>query len=112
MKKEFDYHFAEMGEFFTTSWTAKTLEFKKTHTKEIDIELRLENKLSSPLEIIITEHDLINHPKSVVLEPKEVKHVILKIPCGKVKNVHKSNVILKSKNQAEKVPIYIEHVDK
>lgn len=111
MKKEFDYDFAEMGEFFTTSWTAKTLEFRKTHMKEIDQELRLENKTNDLLEIKINQHEILKHPKSVVLNPKEVRHIIIKIPCSKIKKKHSSFLVLKSKNQTEKIPIKIEHVE-
>lgn len=109
MKKEFDYHFAEIGDFFTTSWTAKKIEFEKTHSKEIEEEMRLENLTDTKLEIEITEHDILKHPKNIVLKPKEVKHIKLKIPCGKIKGKHESYLVLKSKNQTEKIPIKIIH---
>ena len=111
MKKEFNYDFAEMGEFFTTSWTAKKLEFKKTHMKEIDEELRLENLTDNEIEIRINEHEILKHPKSVVLKPKEIRHIFIKVPCAKIKGKHSSYLVLKTKNQTEKVPIIIEHIE-
>lgn len=109
MGKEFDYDFAELGDFFTTSWTSKKLEFKKTHAKEIDEELRLENLTGNKLEIGIVEHAILKHPKKVILKPKEVKNIIIKIPCAKITGKHESYLILKSKNQTEKIPIKITH---
>jgi hypothetical protein len=109
MKKEFDYSFAEIGDFFTTSWAAKKLEFEKTHSKEIEEEMRLENLTNKKLEIEIIEHEILKHPKHIILKPKEVKHIKLKIPCAKIKTKHESYLILKSKNQTEKIPIKIKH---
>ena len=111
MKKEFDYHFAEMGEFFTTSWSAKTLEFRKVHMEEIDEDLRLENLTDKGLEIIIKEHEILKHPKKILLAPKEIKHVKIKIPCAKIKGKHSSFLVLNSKNQTEKIPVKIEHAE-
>ena len=110
MRKEFDYHFAKLGEFMTTEWTAKKLEFKKSHFKEIIEELRLENLTDHSLEIKVVEHDLFKHPKRVILKPKEVKHIKLRIPCNKIEKKHKSYFILKSKNQVARIPIRIEHI--
>jgi len=109
-KKEFDYHFAELGDFFTTSWIGKELKFEKDHSKEIQEELRLENLTKAQLKINITNHSLIGHPKSVLLKPEEVKHIKLKIPCNKIKNKHESFLILSSQNQIEKIPIKIKHI--
>lgn len=111
MKKEFDYNFAELGDFFTTSWTSKKLEFEKTHSKDIEEEMRLENLTDKKLEIEIIKHGILKHPKTVVLKPKEVKHIKLKIPCGKIKEKHESYLVLKSKNQTEKIPIRIIHTE-
>ena len=108
--KEFDYDFAEMGDFFTLSWTGKSLEFDKSHTKEIDEDLRLENLKDKKVEISIEQHEILKHPKKVILKPYEVKHIKLKIPCGKIKDKHSSYLVLKSENQEEKVPIKIKHV--
>jgi len=109
MRKEFDYAFAELGDFFTTSWTAKSLEFEKTHLKEIDEELRLENLTDKKLEIEIIEHEILKHPKHIILKPKEVKHIKLRIPCAKIKEKHTSYLILKSEHQTEKIPVKIKH---
>ena len=110
MKKEFDYNLAELGDFFTTSWTSKKLEFKKTHAKVIDEELRLENLTDNKLEIEIVEHAILKHPKTVLLKPKEVKNIIIKIPCAEITGKHESYLILESKNQKEKIPVKINHV--
>lgn len=111
MKKEFDYAFAELGDFMTASWTAKKLIFVKSHSKEIEEELRLENLTDKPLKITITQHKLLKHPRTIVLKQKQVKHIKLKIPCGKIKGKHSSYLILKSANQIEKIPIRITHKD-
>ena len=79
MKKEFDYHFAEMGDYFTTSWTAKSIEFEKEHSKEINEELRLENLTDGNLNITIKEHGILKHPKntnfSCVIKTPEWQHL-------------------------------------
>lgn len=111
MKKEFDYAFAEIGDFFNLDWTSKKLEFKKSHLKEIEEELRLENLTSNQLILTIEEHGLIEHPKKITLKPKEVKNIKLKLSCNKIKGKHKSFLVIKSKNQTENIPINIEHVD-
>jgi len=107
--KEFDYDFMEMGDFFTASWTAKELSFHKKHNKTIIEELRLENLTNKKITIEIEPHKILIHPKKVSLKPKEVKHIELKIPCGKIKGEHSSYLILKTKNQKELVPIKIKH---
>ena len=108
-KKEFTSHLAELGDFFTTSCTAKKLEFEKEHFKEIKEDLRLENLTNSKLKIKIDNHELLKHPRSAVLKPKEVKHIVLKIPCKKIIGKHKSYLILSSKNQTTKIPVKITH---
>ena len=108
-KKEFTFHLAELGDFFNVSWTAKKLEFEKKHFKEIEEDLRLENLTDGKLKIKIDNHELFKHPRSVVLKPKEVKHVVLKIPCKKIKDKHKSYLVLASKNQTAKVQVKITH---
>lgn len=107
---DFSYDFAEDGGFFTTSWTAKSIEFKKYHFKEVIEEMRLENLLNERLEIKIEEHGLLKHPLTIRLKPKEIKHIKIKIPCNKIDNKHKSFLVLKTKNQTEKVLIKIEHI--
>ncbi|GAF99701.1 unnamed protein product, partial [marine sediment metagenome] len=57
----------------------------------------------------IIQHEILKHPKNVVLKPKEVKHIKLKIPCKKITGKHASYLVLKSKNQTEKIPIRITH---
>lgn len=109
MNKEFDYDFAEIGEFFSTSWTAKKLEFEKSHSKEIKEEIRFENLTDKKLEIYIKKHELLKHPKKVVLAPKEVKHVVIKIPCERITDKHESYLEFSSKNQKEIVPVKIKH---
>ena len=109
MKKEFDYHLAELGDFFNVSWTAKKLEFEKEHFKEIKEDLRLENLTDKKLKLKIDNHELLKHPRSVVLKPKEVKHIVLKIPCKKIKDKHKSYLVLTSENQTAKILVKITH---
>ncbi len=109
MKKEFSYDFAEMDEFFTSIYTSKKIELEKNHDKTIIEEIRLSNLTDKKLTITIEEHDLLKHPKKVVLKPKEIQLVELKIPCKKVEKLHKSELILKSKNQISKVPVRIKH---
>ncbi|MFH1276362.1 MAG: hypothetical protein ABIH82_04590 [Candidatus Woesearchaeota archaeon] len=109
VKKEFDYHFAEMGDFFTTHWTAKKLVFHKEHNKTIKEELRLENLTGNKLTITIEDHEILQHPQKVNLKPKEVKHITIKVPCKVIKGKHSSNLVLNSKNQISKVPIRITH---
>ena len=46
-KKEFDYHLAELGDFFNVSWTAKKLEFEKEHFKEIKEDLQKKDELTN-----------------------------------------------------------------
>ena len=111
MKKEFQFNFAEMGDFFNLEWTSKKLELRKAHFKEIDEELRLENLTDNTLKLTIEKHDLLKHPQTVILKPKEVKRVTLKIPCDKIKKKHKSYLIIKSQNQKEKIPVDIQHIE-
>ena len=110
MKKEFTYDFAEIGDFFTLSWTSKKIDFEKSHSKEVKEEIRLENLTNNNLKIEIQNHNLLKHSKNIILKPEEVKHIFLKIPCNKITDKHSSSLILKSKNQTEKIPIKIKHV--
>jgi hypothetical protein len=110
MIKEFNYDLAEMGDFFSLSWSAKSLEFQKSHSKEVEEEIRLENLTKDNLKIDIDDHDIIKHPRSIVLKPEEVRNVTIVIPCKKITKKLNSFLTLKSKNQEEKIPIKIKHV--
>ena len=109
-KKEFDYNFADLGDYLTVGWTAKSLKFEKYHFKELSEDLRLENLTKQGLEINIEQHEILKHPKKVKLGPYEIKHIKIKIPCKMITGKHKSFLILKSKNQTEKALIKITHL--
>jgi hypothetical protein len=109
--KEFTYDFSQTAEFFTIEWNLKKLDLEIAHDEKIREELRLENLTDKKLEITVKEHDILEHPKSILLKPKEVRHIKINIPCRKIKKKHTSYLVLSSKNQTEKIPINLVKVE-